>query len=87
MRLAIINLFLNLIFEVISKTILSSIGRYLILLVVLLPLPLVHGLKLRQRKGKAGLLVVFLLGGGAITVSAARFIRQLIVSNNTAICK
>lgn len=60
---------------------------HLLPLVLILPFPLIHGLNLRHKSEKIGLLVVFMLGGVTLTVSTARFIGQLIVSNNIAICK
>ena len=64
-----------------------QIKAQLCILVLILPFPLIHGLNLRHRSERIGLLVVFLLGGVTLIISIARFIGQLIVSNNTAICR
>lgn len=58
----------------------------LVILVFVLPLWLIGGLRLSQRREKAGLMFVFLLGAITILVSTSRFIAMMMLSNNIMIC-
>ncbi|PVI07948.1 hypothetical protein DM02DRAFT_237013 [Periconia macrospinosa] len=55
------------------------------IMLFVLPLPLIGGLHLSQRREKTGLLFVFLLGAITIVVSTARFIAMMILSNDIMI--
>ncbi|CAI6338664.1 unnamed protein product [Periconia digitata] len=55
------------------------------IMLFVLPLPLINGLRLSQRREKAGILVVFLLGAITILVSTARFTAMMMLSNDIMI--
>jgi hypothetical protein len=88
MPLARINWSLNIVSEVLSMNAsLQFVASSDISIVFVLPLPVVFNLTFSRKRERAGLMVVFLLGVVTMTVSAARFMGMLFVSNNIAICK
>jgi hypothetical protein len=88
MTLVKLNWSLNIISEVLSTNAsVQYVASSDVSIVFVLPLPIIRNLKIPRKRERAGLMVIFLLGVITITVSLARFIAMLLVSNNIAICK